>query len=340
MKTRPSLIAILKVVIPLCLGVYLIWWNYNALSPEQRNELFAAFRSAAWIWLVFSVVLGWLSHMSRAYRWGFLLEHLGHKTSFWNRYHCTMIGYFMNMLVPRAGEASRALFLQNSDRVPFEKGFGTIIAERAVDLIMLGIVALITLAYQFQNLDTILDRFEQFKATLELSNDGFPWFRVVLGIVVLGGILGITFHKGLRTKVIDMAKGVFDGVSTVWRTPKKGGFVLHTVLIWMLYLAMFAIGFQSVAETASVGPGGILAGFIGGTIGIILVQGGVGIYPPLVAIMVTLYMSQAKESELIHPAALALGWLIWVAQTLMIIVLGGLSLLLVPRRKTEENGTN
>jgi len=103
---------------------------------------------------------------------------------------------------------------------------------------------------------------------------------------------------------------------------------------------MFAVGFLSIEETASIPLAGIMAGFLGGSIGIILVQGGVGIYPPLVAIMISIYMVDVDPNELMDPAALALGWLVWVAQTLMLIVLGGLSLLLITRGKRYKHGTS
>jgi hypothetical protein len=71
-----------------------------------------------------------------------------------------------------------------------------------------------------------------------------------------------------------------------------------------------------------------LAGFVAGAIGIVLVQGGVGVYPAFVALIVSVYLPMQGDS-LIHPDALAMGWLLWTAQTLMLIVLGGLSLLLL-----------
>jgi len=340
LKTKSSLISVLKVIIPLGLGCFLIWYTYDGLNPEQRAELFDAFGRANLGWLLLSIVLGWLSHMSRAYRWSFLLEPIGYQTSFWNRYHTTMIGYFVNMLVPRAGEASRAVFLQNAEKVPFEKSFGTIIAERAVDLLMLGSIALITLGLQLDKLDVIQAKFRDFQATLNMDGGGVPLVKLIVAFIAVAVILGFVFHAGLRQKVIDLAKGVFDGVSSIWKTPKKGAFILHTFLIWGLYIAMFAVGFLSIEETASIPLAGIMAGFLGGSIGIILVQGGVGIYPPLVAIMISIYMVDVDPNELMDPAALALGWLVWVAQTLMLIVLGGLSLLLITRGKRYKHGTS
>ena len=87
-------------------------------------------------------------------------------------------------------------------------------------------------------------------------------------------------------------------------------------------------------STSAVPFAGILAGFVAGAIGIVLVQGGIGVYPAFVALIVSIYMLPADGGGLIRPEALAMGWLLWVAQTLMLIVLGGLSLLLLTVRRS------
>ena len=324
---------------PLGIGIFLIWYNYDQLSEKQRQELFDAFGRAEMIWLLFSVILGWLSHMSRAYRWRFLLEPLGYRAGFWNCYHSTMIGYFVNMVLPRAGEASRAVFLQRYEGVSFQKGFGTILAERAVDLIILSSIAFVTIGLQLDKLDLIQEKVATFQEGLGPAEDGFPWFSTLLVTGLVAGLIAFIASQKLRRAIVKFISGVLDGIKTVWTTPKKIPFIIHTLIIWGLYVAMFAIGFLALPETSHVPFAGIMAGFIGGSIGIILVQGGVGIYPPLVAIMISLYMTDADPNELMTPAALALGWLVWVAQTLMIIGLGGLSLLLISRGKTATNGT-
>ncbi|MCB0787908.1 MAG: flippase-like domain-containing protein, partial [Flavobacteriales bacterium] len=150
---KKALIGTLKVVVPLGLGVWLIFYFYNALSEEHKAQLFDAFGRAELGWLVVSVALGVLSHMSRAWRWRYLLDPMGFTPGFWNCYHAVMSGYFMNLLLPRAGEASRAALLYRREKVPFVKGFGSIMAERAVDLVLLGGLFGLTLLLQVDKLD-------------------------------------------------------------------------------------------------------------------------------------------------------------------------------------------
>ncbi|MBK7085084.1 MAG: D-glycero-beta-D-manno-heptose 1-phosphate adenylyltransferase [Flavobacteriales bacterium] len=161
---RKAVLGTLKILVPIALGIWLVLYFYRQLDERQRSELFTAFGQANIFWLLLSTFLGWLSHVSRGYRWRYLLDHMGYQPGFWNCYHAVMGGYFMNMLLPRAGEASRAAMLYRTEGVPFEKGFGTILAERAVDMIMLLGIAAVTLFLQADKLDLFQARIAAFRA--------------------------------------------------------------------------------------------------------------------------------------------------------------------------------
>jgi len=339
---KKTIFGILKVLVPIALGVWLVFYFYNQLDEKQRGELFTAFGQANWWWLLACVTLGWCSHMSRAWRWRYLLEPMGHKVGFWNSYHSVMIGYFMNMLLPRAGEASRAVTLYRAEGVPFERGFGTILAERAVDMIMLLSIAGVTLAMQWDKLDLFQERIAAFRAdqgnTADAGGSGWGTLILVIVVIVLVGVAYMVWSRpALRARLKEGARGFIAGVRSVFQTKDKGAFILHTFIIWTLYVCMFWVGFYALPSTSLVPVAGIMAGFLAGSVGIILVQGGIGVFPAFVALIVGMYMAPPEGGGLIRPDALAMGWLLWVAQTLMIITLGGVSLLLISRsRKRVE----
>src|SRR5690554_2938889 len=95
------------------------------------------FRSADYFYVALSLLFMKISHASRAYRWKYSLQYLGYQSSFWNNFMAISVGYLLNLTVPRSGEISRAVILQKYDKIPFDKGFGTIIAERIIDLMFL-----------------------------------------------------------------------------------------------------------------------------------------------------------------------------------------------------------
>lgn len=334
------LFQVLKIVVPIALGVWLVYYSYAQLDDQQRIELFDAFRMADPRWLLGCLVIGWLSHASRAWRWRYLLDPLGHRVGFWSSYHAVMAGYFMNMLLPRAGEASRAVTLYRLEGVPFERGFGSILAERAVDMVMLLAITAATMALQLDKIDLFKERITAFRASQgpTVTDDGIPWM-LMIGAVVLLTMIGVAYvvwsRPALRARAMDAVRGFIAGVRSVFSTKDKGAFILHTFIIWGLYIAVFIMGFQSLPSTSDVPLGGLLAGFIAGSVGIILVQGGIGVFPAFVALIVGMYMAPPEGGGLIRPDALAIGWLLWLVQTVVLIGLGGLSLLLAARdRKT------
>ena len=331
---KKAVLGALQIVLPLALGLWLVFYFYDQLDHDQREELFQAFRDAHWGWLCLCIVIGWLSHLSRAWRWRYLLRHLGYTVPITNAYHATMIGYFMNLLLPRAGEASRAMALQRTEGVPFAQGFGTILAERAVDLIGLAAIALTTVLLQLDDLQLYMDRIQAFGGGATQADDGAPWLPWLVGALVLTAvILGylVWVRPSWRERVRSVGAGLWQGILSVWHTRDKGWFILHTAIIWGLYVLMFGVGSLALEATAQVPVAGIMAGFVAGTVGIVLVQGGIGVYPAFVALIVSIHMP-AVDGGLVHPAALAIGWLLWVAQTAMLILLGGLSLILIRRR--------
>lgn len=336
---KQLVVGFLKVAVPLGIGLYLVHYFYSGLSEAQRAELFEAFRRADPFWLVVATVVGWLGHVLRAWRWEVLLEPLGYRTRFWDRYNAVMSGYFMNLFIPRAGEASRAVALQRSQGVPFAQGFGTIMAERVVDTLLLLAIAGITVLLQFERIDLFKERIAAFRADQgPAAEEGFPWMWVIAAVLVVAGVAAGSMayrSEAVRARIRTAGAGFFDGLRTVFKARRKGAFILGSFAIWGSYLLMFQLGLYCLPTTAEVPLAGVLAGFVAGAIGIVLVQGGIGVYPAFVGLILTIYMGLPAEG-MVQPDALAIGWLLWLVQTLMIVVLGGLSLLLTTFSKRDR----
>ena len=345
---KAKLISSLKIILPLSFGVFLIWLFYDALCEDQKAELFQAFAKANYWWVVLALLFGFASHLSRAYRWKFLLDPMGYKISFVSSYHAVMIGYLVNLVFPRAGEASRAGILAKSENVPFQKGFGSILAERAVDVFMLGIIVLITIVLKLDKISIFQSKISWFNSPGQ--NCGNTAIFSFLGSLVTYGIL-IGFVVAIvlfiikpkfRSLFTNFVKGMLEGILSIFRTKYKLYYLGHTVFIWVMYILMFSVCFFAVDSTAVLGIDAMLAGFVAGTIGIILVQGGIGVFPAFVGLILTTYLAPLDNSGIV-PDALALGWIIWTSQTLLVILLGLVSLILSNRNlkiKQHESSSN
>lgn len=330
------ILSFLKVALPLAFGVFLIWYVFKDLTPTEKEELTTSFSQANYFWIFVSMLFGLLSHASRAVRWKYSIEPLGKTPGFWNSFFTVMIGYVANLALPRLGEVTRPGLLGKYEGLPFNKLFGTIVAERVADLIIL---AVIMASIAFAEFDMLKD---QLVAFLDQGSEKFSTTNLLIlaGVVIVG--LGVFFFFMLGkssnpvfVKVRELIRGIMEGVQSILKMEKKFYFLLHTAFIWIMYIGMFYVCFFSLEETNSVPLAGVLAAFVMGSLGIVFVQGGLGVFPIL--IMETLLLYGISKTS-----ALALGWIIWTSQTLMIIFFGILSILLlrfVNRNKAIEGIT-
>lgn len=338
------LISILKIFVPLGIGIYLLWRFYTAMDATTKDVFFKAIKEANYFWIVLSMILGFCSHLARAYRWKYMLDPLGFKPKFWHRYHALMIGYLVNLLIPRAGEATRGALLYQTDRIPFAKSFGTIITERILDLLVLGFILILAITLSFDDLMSVKEIIVS-GATDKGSTESTQWILHLFISLAIGGVL-LFFILWLkvatfREKVNHFLNGLKHGILSIFKSKEGFKFILYTLLIWVLYLTFFALSFLAFDQTKNFPINGILIGFIAGTFGMAFTNGGIGAYPYLVGIVVIYFTSSNlithEETEGIGKA---LGMVIWLSQTVLIIILGLISLLLLPRNYKKERDDN
>ncbi|MGV3610390.1 MAG: lysylphosphatidylglycerol synthase transmembrane domain-containing protein [Fluviicola sp.] len=325
---------LLKTVLPLALGIYLIWYFFTSMEPNVEAAFYKALREANYFWIFLSLLLSFFALLSRAYRWKYLLEPMGYKTSFWNRYHAIMIGYIVNLTIPRAGEASRAGMLYRSDGVPFAKSFGTILAERVFDLIMLLSVALLASIVGAGDFWKIKELIEEYGNDPESASKVQLVKWIVIGIFAAAFAVVVLIKK-IRQKVIGFIKGLFDGVLSIFKTKHPGSFIGHTLFIWILYVVYFAVCFFALEETSGVPPKGMLLAFLAGSLGITLTNGGLGIFPIVVGLVIEYYLKDQYGAQA-QGIGWALGMIIWSSQTILIIILGVISFFLLPKNYSKD----
>ncbi|WP_420570812.1 lysylphosphatidylglycerol synthase transmembrane domain-containing protein [Kordia sp.] len=303
------------------MGVFLVWYS---LSITPVDKLIEYFKNADYTWVSLGVICGILSHLSRAYRWQYMLEPMGYKPKYPNSAMAVFVAYLANLGIPRSGEALRALTLTNYESVPFEKGFGTIVGERVADLIIMLFVIATTLLIQFDFIWGLLTK-------------NFNPTKIVLLLIglIIGGIALIIFikkaKKGFALKIKNFILGIYEGATSILKMKNKWGFIFHTLFIWGMYILMFYVTIFSVQELhGQVPAGAILIAFIAGSFSIAATNGGVGFYPVAVASAFELF-------SVAYDPSIAFGWIMWASQTLMIIILGGLSFLYLPIFNSKKN---
>ena len=302
-----------KIIIPLLLAVFFGWYTFSKLPVK---EFIPYFKNANYFWIILGVFLGVLSHLSRAYRWKFMLEPLGYKPKLPNSIMAVFIAYLANFGIPRSGEVLRAAALTNYEGVPFEKGFGTIVAERVADLILILGIIVITLFLEFEYI---------YGFFAEKLN---PQTLLISGVILL--TLAIVFFLYLKRsdskfalKIKNFVNGLLEGVFSIFKMKQKWAFIFHSLFIWLMYVLMFYVTTFAVPEISDIPFAAVLIAFISASFTIAATNGGIFVYPLAIGAAFSLFNIPETPS-------IAFGWIIWTAQTLMIIILGSLSFILLP----------
>ncbi len=309
--------SLFRIIIPLSIGFFFIYLTYSSTSNEEREIVYENIKKADLRFVMLSVFFGILSHLSRAYRWKFLLSALGHQPRFVNSILAVLIAYISNLGIPRSGEILRATTLSTYEKIPFEKTFGTIIAERLIDLFILLVFVITALILQFDIIWDVL-----MKKNVSTAQVFISITVISIGYLILKKLF-VNSENSFIQKIKTFISGIAEAVLSIKKMPEKGYFIAHTIFIWLMYLAMFYVIKWTVPETISLDLNAILPAFVVGGLTISATNGGVGIYPFSVALVLAAY-------NISNEAGLAFGWIMWSSQTLMIIVFGSLSFFVLP----------
>lgn len=314
MRTKVSKIA--SVFIPLLLGFGLIYYQYTTLSVEELNKIKFCFQKANYFYIFLSLIISLFGYWARAYRWKYSLQHLGYQTNFKNDFMSVCVSYFMNLTIPRSGEITRAALLKKYENVPFDKGFGTIVAERIVDLILFLLFVGLAFVLQFEKLYNFIKEKIAFEKIILFGIIG-----LFLGIVFL--LIWIYAEWKIIKKIKNKFSGLIEGILSIVMMKDKWKYIFFSFLIWFSYLLMFYIPIYALPETENIGFDIVIMGFIFGSLAVGFTNGGLGAYPLAIAMIFSLY-------GISNEIGTAFGWLAWTSQTILTIILGLLSYAFLP----------
>ena len=311
-----SFISALRNLIPLGLGFFLIYYSLNTITVDQRALIWSYIKQAHPTPILISIVFGALSHLSRAYRWKFLLNHLGYHPSFINLTGAVLVNYLSNLGIPRSGDVLRVTVISAYEKIPFSKGLGTVISERVIDLVMM---MLLVFSAMYMGGDWVQEQLGG--STVLLVS-----FGIFIGLVV--AIMAFPFLINTKrfpylARIKDFFLNIVQGIVSIRSIPNAFAFWAHTVFIWLMYVLMFWTIQFSLPEAALLSPQVALIGFVAGGLSIVITNGGIGLYPIAVAAVLSHY-------GMSYEMALAYGWIAWSTQTLMILLFGGLSFVFLP----------
>ena len=321
------MIPFLKFSLPLLAGLVLLFY---AFKNVQLDDFLSKLNLTRYGWVIGSMLLSLVAYASRAYRWQLLLRAADQKVSTFRLTLAVFVGYLANLAFPRLGEVVRCAVLKKTNQIPVSLSIGTVVTERIIDSLVLFFFLTIALLLEF---DLIVTYFENILSTHHIPLDGI--LHAALTLLMIFSILFFVIlrtNKSWSQRIKKMALEVLKGILTIKSIQSKSLFLTTTTVMWFTYFLMSYMIFFALEETSSLS---LTAGFmllVSGGIALALpVQGGIGTYHAMIAMMLGLYGIE-------NTTGLFLATLLHSSQILSVVIFGGISLVIT--LSIEKNNRN
>jgi len=328
---RISPATFLRYLIFLIIGILLL---YLAFKGQDLGKMLNDLKRADFGWVLLALIAGLFAHLLRAYRWNLMIGSLGHGTpAFLNTFHAVMVGYLANLAFPRMGEVARCSVINKSDKIPLIKLLGTVLAERLVDLLMLGLVFAMAIFLEYKVVSGFLNKHVLNRLNGRIGDIAlliFAFFLLMLILIFLV-ILMKKRNWGISNRIFQFISGMKTGILSVKNLDNKIGFIMSSLAIWLLYGLSSYLCFFALNSTSSLGPGAALSTLVFGSLAMIApVQGGIGAFHWMVSEGLIIYGISKSDG-------LSYALIVHTSQTLIILFIGSLSVILLLKQSTDKN---
>ena len=319
----------LQILLPVLLGAGIMWWTYRDFNFERAWEVLR--RDMFYGWMALSLFFGIISHLVRAWRWQLLLEPLDEHPNSRLCISAIFVSYAANLVLPRVGEVSRCTILSKYDGTSFSKSLGTVVTERAIDTLSIGVIALLAFGLQA---DTFLTFFQQTGTNADRITSIFAsshFYILLLCLVSLGMLLywlvrNVTFFA----RVKGLVQNIWVGILSLREMKRKSLFLLYTVLLWLCYFLQFFLAFYCFEYTSHLGVMAGLVMFVVGSIAVIVpTPNGAGPWHFAIITMMVLYGVGEEDAGIF-------ALLVHGIQTFLLILLGIYGLVDLPLTKQRN----
>ena len=314
---------VLQVVFPLLLGLFILVWVYRDFNFQRVGEVLTGGMDYGWIAL--SLVFGVFANLFRGWRWKLALEPLNEHPKMANCVYAIFISYASNLVIPRVGEVSRCGVLSKYDGVSFSKSLGTVVSERMIDTLCVGLITGLVLVSQmpvfatfFAETGTNVGRYA------EVLTSGHFYLIVVCVIAALLLVFFLIRNVALFAKLKGILHNVWQGIVALKDIKQIPIYIMYTIGIWVCYFLEFYLTFYAFGFSAHLGLSAGLVMFVVGTLAVIVpTPNGAGPWHFAVMTMMVLY-GVGKEDAGIFAL------LVHGIQTFLLILLGIYGLLALP----------
>ena len=334
MDFKQILRKIIQILLPLALGIVLLWYLYR--NQDLGEMMSVVKRGVRYDILLFSLIFGLLGNMFRGFRWALLIDSLGKRVKRKNTIFAVFGNYAINMALPRVGEIWRCGVISKYEKQSFTKLLGTLFVDRIMDTVVVG---LLTLCLCVFNIKFFTDFFsENPPAIIKTISYVISSVWTYIGMVVLTLLIWFVFvklkHLVIVQKAIGIINNIWEGVRSLWKIERKKMFIIQTLLIWVCYFLYFYITFFAFDFTKDLGVRIALIAFTMSSIGVAVpVQGGIGVWHFMVISTLVTFGVDSNDAG-------AFAFLTFAIQTVWIVLVGlfGIAALPVINKGKYEEG--
>ena len=322
----------LQIAVPFLLGGGILWWMYRNSDFSQISDVL--FHQMKWEWMLLSFVPGILAQVFRALRWRQTLQPMGEHCRSHVAICAIFLSYAASLVVPRVGEFLRCGILRRKDGVSFPKALGTVVTERAVDMLIMFMLLAAVIVWQW-------DKFTEFFAltgmSLSTTMSRFTSTGIWVSIICTVGIIVLVLILARRLSVMRKVKAIMrdmaEGIMSLRKVTNMPLYLLYSVGIWAAYFFHYYLTFYCFGFTENLGLAAGLVSFCTGGIAVLVpTPNGAGPWHFAVKTILVLYGLGATS-------AIIFALIVHTVQTMLLVVLGVYALIVLQNMKNRETLT-
>jgi hypothetical protein len=312
----------IKILAPVLLGFFFIYLTFNITTSEERLLIWSYIKSAKIEFVIAAMMFGAFADVIRGLRWQFLAKASGHSSNFLVSIASVFMCYSSNLIITRSGEILRATVLSGYNKIPLGKTFGTIAAERVIDMTLSFIILILIWMLQYE---MIIESF--------FDDDFFFYIERNISYIIGLGLAILIITSIVLVKINSVKKfflSIVEGLLSLTKLNRDFPlFILSTLLIWAFYFTAFYMIKFSIVEFSIIPTELIFPAFVVSVFSISLSNHGLGVYPLAISLFLL-------EFNINTEIGLAYGWLAWSCQAIITLIFGGLSFFVLPLLNSSD----
>ena len=312
----------IKILAPILLGFFFIYLTFNITTSEERLLIWSYIKSAKIEFVIAAMIFGAFADVIRGLRWRFLAKASGHSSNYLVSIASVFMCYSSNLIITRSGEILRATVLSGYNKIPLGKTFGTIAAERVIDMTIALIILILVWILQYE---IIIESF--------FDDDFFFYIEDNISYIIGLGLAILIITSIVLVKINPIKKfflSIVEGFLSLAKLNRDFPlFILSTLVIWASYFTAFYMIKFSIVEFSIIPAELIFPAFVVSVISISLSNHGLGVYPFAISLFLLEFNINAE-------IGLAYGWLAWSCQAIITLIFGGLSFFVLPLLNSSD----